>query len=216
MPCSCVVCLAPCSIVVPFSPAQGGSLDANFHINPSGGNYQVLPDTSRRKTIPPGLLQVFSKHPIGIAKQSQQVLSGMKTTKKDSNHADSLIETCLSFQQPIDAISLQLLPSEEVELITTFLSDSSLVVKVLPQDFDVIVGVSSQIILWKGFVLLYHIHDEQQGASFFIAAYPENIAFGKLIVIMRFTDENESFERAEGVNIHIREHGSSCSICVTG
>ena len=86
----------------------------------------------------------------------------------------------------------------------------------LPQDFDLIVGVSPQIILWKGFVLLYHIHDEQQGATFFIAANPENIAFGKLIVIMRFTDENESFERAEGVNIHIREDGSSCSICVTG
>jgi len=81
--------LAPCSIVVPFSPAQGGSLDASFRINPNGGNYQVLPDTSRWKTIPPGLLQVFSNHAIGIAKQNQQVLSGMKTTKKDSKNADS-------------------------------------------------------------------------------------------------------------------------------
>lgn len=42
-----VVRLALCSIVVPFSPAQGDSLAANFRINPSGGNYQVLPDTSR-------------------------------------------------------------------------------------------------------------------------------------------------------------------------
>ena len=127
-----------------------------------------------------------------------------------------MIETCLSFQQPIDAISLQLLPSEEVELITTFLSDSSLVVKVLPQDFDLIVGVSPQIILWKGFVLLYHIHDEQQGATFFFAANPEGIAFGRLIVIMKFTEESENFERVEGFDIHIREDGSSCSICVTG
>jgi len=130
----------------------------------------------------------------------------MKTTKKDSKNADSFIETFssrLSFQQPIDAISLQSLPSEEVELITTFLSDSSLLVEVLPQDFDLIVGVSPQIILRKCFVLLYHIHDEQQGTTFFITDNPENIAFGKLIVIMRFTDENESFERAEGVNIHI-------------
>ena len=39
-----VVRLAPCSIVVPFSPAQGDSLAANFRINPSGGNYQVLPN----------------------------------------------------------------------------------------------------------------------------------------------------------------------------
>jgi len=91
-------------------------------------------------------------------------------------------------------------------------------VKLLPEGFDLrdYRAPPPQVILKEGYMLLYHIHNEQQGATFFFAANSEDIAFGKLIVIMKFTEESENFERIEGFNIHIREDCSNCSICVTG
>ena len=218
-----VVRLAYCSIVVPFSPSQGGSLDTRFRINPSGGVYQVLPDTSRWNTIPTGLLQVFVDCAVIIDKQYQQVVSGMKTTKKDSTKADAFIDNFLSLQnvvgfseQPITASSLQSIPQKE--LITAFLSKKLFQVKMLPEGFDLkdFCCPPPQVILKEGYMLLYHIHDEHKGATFFFAANPEGIALGKLIVIIKVTEENENFERVEGFNVHIREDGNSCSICVTG
>jgi len=218
--------LTCCSIVVPFSPSQGGLLDPRFHINPSGGDYQVLPDISRWETIPTGLFQVFVEFAIIFSKQYQQVQSGMKTTKKDSKKADAFIDSLISLpkmigmsEQPITASSLQSIPvKEEAEMITRFLSKSLIQVKLLPEGFDLrdYRAPPPQVILKEGYMLLYHIHDEQQGATFFFAANSEDIAFGKLIVIMKFTEESENFERIEGFNIHIREDSSSCSICVTG
>jgi len=194
-----------------------------FRINPSGGDYQVLPDISRWETIPTGLLQVFVDFALSLAKQYQQVQSGLKTTKKDSKKADAFIDSFLSLQnvvgfseQPITASSLQSIPQKE--LITAFLSKKLLQVKMLPEGFDLrdYHAPPPQVILKEGYTLHYHIHDEQQGATFFFASNPEGIPFGKLIVIMKFTEESENFERVEGFDIHIREDGSSCSICVTG
>ena len=139
-----VVRLARCSIVVPFSPSQGGSLDTRFCINPSGGDYQVLPDIRRWETIPTGLLQVFVDFAVGFSKQYQQVQSGMKTTKKDSKKADAFIDRLISVpkmieisEQPVTASSLQSIPvKEEAEMITRFLSKSLNQVKLLPEGFD--------------------------------------------------------------------------------
>ena len=196
--------LSCCSIVVPFSPSRGGLLDTRFRINPSGGDYQVLPDISRWETIPTGLFQVFVDFAIIFSKQYQQVQSGMKTTKKDSKKADAFIDSLISLpkmieisEQPIMTSLLQSIPLKEAEMINAFLSKSSIQVKMLPEGFDLrdYRTPPPQVILKEGYMLLYHIHDEQQGATFFFAANPEGIAFGRLIVIMKFTEESENFER---------------------
>ena len=217
-----VVRLLNCSIVVPFSPAQGGALDENCRINPHGGEYQILPDIRRWETLPSGLLEVFVLFANVNEKQYQQVLSGMKTTKKDSKKADAYIDAFTSLhklyaaqQQPINASSLKLLPPKEHKLISMFLSKSLTQVVMLPEGFD-IRNPPPRVILKESYKLLYHIHNEEENATFFFAANPEDLTLGKLIVIMKYKEDGENFERVEGINIHIREDDRSCSICVTG
>ena len=215
-----IVRLCSWNIVVPFSPAQGGDLDENCLVNPHGGEYQVLPDIRRWEIIPSGLLYLF----VGCAhkheKQYQQFFSGMKTTKKNSKEVDLLFNTFTGMrkqllQQPIDANSLRLLPPKEKELISMFLSKPLVTGRILPASFDIITS-PPQVILKEGYNLLYHIHDEKENATFFFAANPEDLTSGKLVVIMKYKEDSENFERVEGVNIHIREGESSCSVCVTG
>ena len=215
-----VVRLGSCSIVVPFSPARDGGLDENSRINPHGGDYQVLPDIRRWEIMPSGLLQAFVLFAYAFEKQLQQIISGMKTTKKDSKKADALIDglTLLTNRlsdQPIDDASLQLLPPKEKELISMFLSKSVVPAKMLSKSFNVITS-PPEVILKEGYELLYHIHNEQENATYFFAACPEDLIFGKLAVIMKYRDDGETFERVESVNVHIREDDSSCSMCVTG
>ena len=208
------------SIVIPFLSAQGGCLDKSCCINPHGGDYQVLPDIRRWEILPSGLLQVFATFAHGFEKQCQQIVSGLKTTKKDSKKADALIDLVaftnkLALQQPIDTNSLQLLPQKEKELISMFLSKSIVPVKMLPESFD-IRTFPPQVILKEGYILLYHIYNEEENATFFLAANPQDLTYGKLVVIMKYKEDGENFERVESVNIHIREDDSSCSFCVTG
>ena len=180
-----VVRLGPCSIVVPFSPAQGGALDENCLVNPIGGEYQIFPHIRRWEIMPSGLFQVFALFAHTTERQHQQIISGMKTTKKDSKKLDEFVDS-LNFitklsqtlQQPIDAISLRLLPPKEEELIRCFLSKSqSVLVRMLPEGFD-IRSPPPQVILKKGYMLVYHIHNEEDNATFFLAAN------GKLVVII--------------------------------
>ena len=207
------------SIVVPFSPALDGCLDENCRINPHGGDYQVLPDIRRWEIMPSGLLQVFVWFAHIFEKQLQQIVSGLKTTKKDSKKANALIDDLTLFtsklQQPIDANSLRLLPPKEKELISMFLSKSLVPVKMLPECFDIRTS-PPEVILKEGYMLLYHIHNEEENATFFLAANAEDLTYGKLVVIIKYKEVGENFERVEGVNIHIRKDYSSCSICVTG
>ena len=207
------------SIVVPFSPALDGCLDENCRINPHGGDYQVLPDIRRWEIMPSGVLQVFVWFAHIFEKQLQQITSGMKTTKKDSKKANALIDDltfCTNkFQQPIDANSLRLLPQKEKELISMFLSKSLVPVKMLPECFDIRTS-PPEVILKEGYKLLYHIHSEEENATFFFAANPKDLTYGKLVVIIKYKEVGENFERVEGVNIHVRNDGSSSSICVTG
>ena len=215
-----VVRLGPCSIVVPFSPARDGGLDANCLVNPNGGNYWVLPDVRRWEIMPSGLLQVFVWFAHDFEQQCQQIAAGMKTSQKDSKKADALIGSLTLVasklpHQPIDANSLQLLPPKEEELISIFLSKSLVPAKMLPKSFDIITS-PCQVILKEGYKLLYHIHNEQENATYFFAGCPQDLTYGKLVVIMKYKKVNENFERVESVNIHIREHDSSCSMCVTG
>ena len=216
-----VVRLGFFNIVIPFSPAWGGTLDRNCHVNPDGGEYQLLPDIERWEILPSGLLHVFVTYAYLMGNQYQQVLSGMITTKKDSKKVDAYIDACISMhelyapvQQPINASSLQLLPPKVSKLISMFLSNSLPPVIMLPAGFH-IRDTPPQVILKEGYMLLHHIHIEEENATFFFAANPEDLTLGKLIVIMKYT-EDMNFERVEGVNIHIREDDSSCSICVTG
>ena len=215
-----VVRLVSFSIIVPFSPALGGCLDENCRINPHGGDYQVLPDIKRWEILPSGLLQVFADFAHLFEKQLQQIVSGLKTTKRDSKAADALIDS-LTFatnklaQQPIDANSLRLLPPKEKELISMFLSKSLVPAKMLPECFDIRTS-PPEVILKEGYILLYHIHNEEENATYFFAANVEDLANGKLVVIMKYKEDSENFERVEGVNIHIREVDSSCSVCMTG
>jgi len=170
-------------------------------------------------------LRVFLDVAFTFARQYQQVQFGMKTTKKDSKEAGAFIYSLFSLskmignsEQSITASSLQSLPLKEAEMITAFLSETLIQVKLLPEGFDLrdYRAPPPQVILKEGYMLLYHIHDKQQGATFIFAANSEGIAFEKLIVIMKFIQESENFERIEGFNIHIREDNSNCSICVTG
>ena len=207
------------SIVVPFSPAQGGFLDESCRINSHCGDYQVLPDIRRWETMPSGLLQVFVLIANAFEKQRQQIVSGMKTTKKDSKKADAFVDTVAlltnTLQQPIDANSLWLLPPKEEELISMFLSKSLVPVKMLPESFDV-KSLPPEVILKEGYILLHHIYNEKENATFFFAANAEDLMYGKLVVIMKYKEDGENFERVEGVNVHIRQDDTSCSICVTG
>ena len=215
-----VIRLSSFSIVVPFSPALDGCLDENCHINPHGGDYQVLPDIRRWEILPSGLLQVFVWFAHIFEKQLQQIVSGMKTTKKDSKKANALIDDLTSFtdklKQPIDANSLRLLPQKEKKLISMFLTTKSFVtVKMLPERFNIKTS-PPEVILEEGYKLLCHIHNEEENATFFLAANPKDFTYGKLVVIIKYKEVGENVERVEGVNIHIRKDDSSCSICVTG
>ena len=214
-----VVHLCSFSIVVPFSPAEGSFLDESCHINFHGGDYQVLPDIRRWETMPSGLLQVFVLIANAFAKQHQQIVSGMKTTKKDSKKADAFVDTVAlltnTLQQPVDANALQLLPPKEEELICMFLSKSLVPVKMLPESFDV-KHLPPEVILKEGYILLHHIYNEKENATFFIAANAEDLTYGKLVVILKYKEDGENFERVESVNIHIREDNRSCSFGVTG
>ena len=209
------------SIVIPFSPAKAGGLmlDENSRVNPHGGDYQVLPDIRRWEVMPSGLLQVFMWFAHAFEKQLQQISSGLKTTKKDSKKANALFDSLTlltnTLQQPIDANSLQLLPPKEKELISMFLSKSLVPVKMLPECFDIRTS-PPEVILKEGYKLLYHIHCEEENATFFLAANDEDLPYGKLVVIMKYTEVGENFERVEGVNIHVRKDDSNCSVCVTG
>ena len=209
------------SIVIPFSPAKAGGLmlDENSRINPHGGDYQVLPDIRRWEVMPSGLLQVFMWFAHAFEKQLQQISSGLKTTKKDSKKANALFDSLTLFtntlQQPIDANSLQLLPPKEKELISMFLSKSLVPVKMLPECFDIRTS-PPEVILKEGYKLLYHVHCEEENATFFLAANDEDLPYGKLVVIIKYTEVGENFERVEGVNIHVRKDDSNCSVCVTG
>ena len=215
-----VVHLFSCSIVVPFSPAQGGDLDESCRINPHGGEYQVLPDIEKWETLPSGLLEVFVSFAHLSEDNYQKIISGMKTTKKDSKKADAFITTFISIknmaalEQPIDANSLRLLPPKEKKLITMFLSKPIVPanLKMLPQGFDIKIS-PPQVILEEGYKLLYHKHNEQENVTCFFAANCEDLTYGKLVVIMKC---EESSKKVEGVDIHIREDESSCSFCVTG
>ena len=209
------------SIVIPFSPAKAGGLmlDENCRINPHGGDYQVLPDIRRWEVMPSGLLQVFMWFSHAFEKQLQQISSGLKTTKKDSKKAKALFDSLTLFtntlQQPIDANSLQLLPPKEKELISMFLPKSLVPVKMLPECFDIKTS-PPEVILKEGYKLLYHIHCEEENATFFLAANDEDLTYGKLVVIIKYKEDGENFERVEGVNIHVRKDDSNCSVCVTG
>ena len=215
-----VVHLFSCSIVVPFSPAQGGDLDESCRINPHGGEYQVLPDIEKWETLPSGLLQVFVSFAHLSEDNYQKIISGMKTTKKDSKKADAFITNFISIknmaalEQSIDANSLRLLPPKEKKLITMFLSKPIVPanLKMLPQGFDIKIS-PPQVILKEGYKLLYHKHNEQENITCFFAANCEDLTYGKLAVIMK---SEESSKKVEGVDIHIREDESSCSFCVTG
>ena len=215
-----VVHLFSCSIVVPFSPAQGGDLDESCRINPHGGEYQVLPDIEKWEILPSGLLEVFVSFAHLSEDNYQKIISGMKTTKKDSKKADAFITNFISIknmaalEQPIDANSLRLLPPKEKKLITMFLSKPIVPanLKMLPQGFDIKVS-PPQVILKEGYKLLYHKHNEQENVTCFFAANCEDLTYGKLVVIMKC---EESSKKVEGVDIHIREDESSCSFCVTG
>ena len=169
--------------------------------------------------MPSGLLQVFVWFAHEFEQQCQQIVAGMKTSQKDSKKADALIGSLTLVasklpHQPIDANSLQLLPPKEEELISIFLSKSLVPAKMLPKSFDVITS-PCQVILKEGYKLLYHIHSEQENATYFFAGCPQDLTYGKLVVIMKYKKVNENFERVESVNIHIRENDSS-SMCVTG
>ena len=215
-----VVRLFSFSIIVPFSPALGGDLDENCRIDPHGGDYQVLPDIRSWEIIPFGLLHVFVWFAHRYEKECQQIVSGMKTTKKDSKKADAFVNMFTSSKerllwQPIDANSRRVLPPKEKELISMFLSRPLVTGKMLPECFD-IQDFPPQVILKQGYILLCHIHNEEESASFFFAANAEDLSHGKIVAIMKYKEDGENFERVEGVNIHIREDDSSCSICVTG
>ena len=213
-----VVRLCSFSIVVPFSPAPCGCLDESCCIYSNGGEYQVLPDIRKWEILPSGLLQVFVLLAHAFEKQYQQIVSGMKTTKKDSKKADALIDTVafltnkLTLQQSINA---NLLPPKEEQLISMFLSKSPVPVKTLTKSFD-IKFLPPEVILKDGYILLHHIHNEKENATFFFAANPQDLTYGKLVVIMKYKEDGENFERVESVNIHIREDDHSCSFCVTG
>ena len=214
-----VVRLLTFSIVVPFLPALDGCLDENCRVNPHGGDYQVPPDIRRWEIMPSGILQVFVDFAHIFEKQLQQIVSGLKTTKKDSKAVAALIDGLKFFtnnlQQPIDANSLQLLPPKEKELISMFLSKSLVTVKMLPECFDIRTS-PPEVILKEGYKLLYHIHNEEENATFFFAANDEEITCGKLVVIIKHKEVDANFEKVEGVNIHIQQDDSSCSICVMG
>lgn len=214
-----VVHLFSFNIVVPFSPAQGGDLDENCCINPEGGEYQVLPDNKRWEILPSGLLQVLVSFARLYENNCQKIISGMKTTKKDSKKADAFITTFISIknmaalEQPIDTNSLWLLPPQEKKLITMFLSKPIVPanIKMLPHGFNIRTS-PPQVILKEGYKLLYHKHNEQENVTYFFAANCEDLTYGKLVVIMKC---EESSKKVEGVDIHIREDESSCSFCVT-
>ena len=219
-----VIRLGRCSIVVPFLPAQGSGLDVSCHINPHGGDYQVLPNIQKWEIMPSGLLHVFVRCAYLFEKQYQQIVSGLKTTKKDSKKADGLIHNtnlinkAYATEQQTDVNSLRLLPPKEEEMILMFLSKSAYQVtcKILPEGFDIRTS-PPQVTLKEGYMLLYHIHNEEENATFFLAANLKDLNYGKLVVIMKYNGgDGENCERVEGVNIHIREDDSSCSVCVTG
>ena len=218
-----VVHMAVCNIIVPFTPAQTAPLDDSYRILPQGGVYPVLPEISRWNGTPPGVFKAIVNGSICGMRQYQQVLSGLKTTKGDSSKADTCIKSveqlCDSFlleRGPIiDMTSLESMsiPPEEAELISLFVSTkSNIQVSLLPEDFGVIRS-PPKLILREGYMLLYHIHDDDTNITYFFTANPSDILNGKLIVIMTVTEEADNYQRVEGVHVHIKKDSS---VCVTG
>lgn len=214
-----VVHMGICNIIVPFSPAQNALLDEAYHIYPQGGVYPILPEISRWKATPPGVFQAFCDFAVNFLKQSQQVISGMKTTKSDSRKADSLleiIEQSSNFLQtgPADIPTLKSMPipPEEIELVSMFASKSPLPVQLLPEGMYITYN-PPKLTLQEGYILLCHIHDKDQNQTFFVAGTSAQVSEGKFIVVVTATDEIENFEMVEGVCLSIKGDGS---LCVTG
>ena len=216
-----IVHMAVCNIIVPFTPAQTAPLDDSYRIHPEGGVYPVLPEIQRWNATPPGVFQAIVNSSVCSLRQYQQVLSGLKTTKGDSRKADTFIKNfehiCDSLmleRGPIDIASLESMSitPEEAELISLFLSKSNIQVELLPEDFSV-VRSPPKLILREGYMLLYHIHDDDTNITYFFTANPSDILSGKLIVIMTVEEETDNYQRVEGVHVHIKKDSS---VCVTG
>ena len=214
-----MVHMGVCNIVVPFSPAKNALLDESYRIHPQEGVYPILPDMSRWKTTPPGVFKMIVDNSILSARQYQQVLSGMKTTKRDSRKAETFIQglekasNILSLEhRPIDVASLKSMPIplEEVDLISSFVSRSDVVqVELLPEGFHMSYN-PPKLTLKEGYMLLYHIRDNDTNMTFFFAANSSDVLTGKLIVIMTVIEEAENYKRVEGVHLHINMDGSVC------
>ena len=216
-----VVHMAVCNVIVPFTPAQRVPLDDCYRIHPQGGVYPVLPEIKRWNATPPGVYKAIIDSSICGMRQYQQVRSGLKTTKGDSKKADTLVKNFEQaynspvFEQgPIDVTSLQSMsiPPEEAELISSYVSKSKVQVELLPEDFTV-VRTPPTLILKEGYMLLYHIHDNDTNMTYFFTANSSDIRNGKLIVIMTVTEATENYLGVEGVHVQIKE---DCSVCVTG
>ena len=173
-----VVHMAVCNIVVPLSPARTAPLDDSYRIHPHGGVYPVLPEIRRWSATPSGIYEAIVTNAINGIRQYRQVLSGMKTTKGDSRKADTLINTIESAyklnsleQGAIDVTSLgsMTVTTEEAELISLFASksnDTAHFIELLPEGFSVRL-IPPNIILKEGYMLLYHIHDNDTNATYF-------------------------------------------------
>ena len=216
-----VVHMAVCNVIVPFTPAQRAPMDDCYRIHPQGGVYPVLPEIKRWSATPPGVYKAIIYSSIFGMRQYQQVRSGLKTTKGDSKKADTFVknfEQAYNFplfeQGPIDVTSLQSMsiPPEEAELISSYVSKSNVQVELLPEDFTV-VRTPPTLVLKEGYMLLYHIHDNDTNITYFFTANSSDIRNGKLIVIMTVTEATENYHGVEGVHVQIKE---DCSVCVTG
>ena len=216
-----VVHMAVCNIIVPFTPAQRPPLNDCYRMNPQGGVYPVLPEIKRWSATPPGIYKAIVDSAIFGVRQYQQVRSGLKTTKGDSMKADTYIKNVeqihnfpLFEQGPIDMTSLQSMsiPPEEADLISSYVSKSKVQVELLPEDFTV-VRTPPRVTLREGYMLLYHIHDNETNITYFFTANSSDIRNGKLIVIMTVTEATENYLRVEGVHVQLKEDNS---LCVTG
>ena len=204
-----IVHMAMVNIIVPLSPSQSVSLDKKFLINAEGGEYPLLSDTDRWKSIPQGLLQVFAVGASHISSQYLQICSGMNTTKGDSRKAYNYLQSrkrmlTLLEHGKSDIDTLQSNHPKEKQLISLYRSQSSYQVTLLPDGFR-LEQSPPKLILKDGYKLLYHIHNDQLNATFFFIARLPDISDGKLVVIISFKKEEESFTTVDGVNLHTRE-----------
>ena len=216
-----VVHMAVCNVIVPFSPAQNAQLDEMFRIDPQGAMYPVLPEISRWSATPQGVFKALAGLAYLYKRQYQQVISGMKSTKGDSKKVDDYVKQVEQVSNalpletgPIDLTTLRTMPipPEEIGFISEFLSKSEFVVEVLPENFNV-THIPPKVTLKEGYVLLYHIHDEETNITYFFVANPKDILSGEIIVLISVKEGTESYTRVEGVYLHVKGDGS---VCVTG